>query len=145
MSSPDYSFPDRRFQALQDQLRKLGGPIDPPREPPHDGGMETRLTKLETEFVHVRKDLDDIRADLRDNRTFQNEMRITLARLPSKGELFGYTATVAAIAFAIVALFVAVLAYLQDQRIAGNAVVAPPAAAVAPAPLPAAAPPATGK
>ncbi|MBI5163057.1 MAG: hypothetical protein HY985_04055 [Magnetospirillum sp.] len=103
------------------------------------------MTKLETEFVHVRKDLDDIRSEQKDIRNILGEMRITLARLPSKGELFGYTATVAAIAFAIVALFVAVLAYLQDQRIAGNAVVAPPAAAVAPAPLPAAAPPATGK
>ncbi len=37
----------------------------PPREPPHDGGMEARVAKLESTAEHMRDDVHDIKADLR--------------------------------------------------------------------------------
>lgn len=40
------------------------------------------------------------------------ELRVEIAKVPTKTALFGYTSTVAALAFAIVGIFVGILAYL---------------------------------
>lgn len=57
------------------------------------------------------------------------EMQAVLAKLPSKWELFGYTATVAALAVAVIAVIVAMLAWRQDQFIAiSNKAASPPQA-----------------
>lgn len=37
-------------------------------EPPHDGGMEARVAKLESDMTHVLSALGDIRADGRSHR-----------------------------------------------------------------------------
>lgn len=36
------------------------GPVATGGNPPNDGGMEERITKLETHFEYIRKDLDAI-------------------------------------------------------------------------------------
>lgn len=38
-------------------------------EPPHDGGMEARVAKLEAAVEHVQKDVAEIKADLREMKT----------------------------------------------------------------------------
>ena len=78
-----------------------------------NGHMEARMTRLEVEFEYVRKDLDEIKAD---NKTILSElgnMRAELANLPTRSQLHWSFATMAIIAFTIVALFVGVLTYLQ--------------------------------
>lgn len=37
-------------------------------EPPHDGGMEARVAKLEAALEHVQKDVGEIKADIRDTK-----------------------------------------------------------------------------
>lgn len=63
------------------------------------------------------------------------EMQATLAKLPSKWELFGYTATVAALAVAVISMVVAILAWRQDQFIAASDKPAPAVSAPAPQPI----------
>jgi len=74
------------------------------------------------------------------------EMRGDLAALPTKSNLFNYAATSAAIAFAVLAIVVAVMAWRQDQFIAVSDKPAAPVSAPAPQPIiinvPPAAPPA---
>lgn len=67
--------------------------------------MENRITRLEVEFEHVRKDLDEIKSDTKD-------ILVKLASVPTSDKLFGYTATVAALAVAIIGVFIGVLAYV---------------------------------
>lgn len=86
------------------------------------GGMEgERITRLEVEFSHVRKDLDGIQSDLKSVLTH-------LTELPTKTELRGNLQWIVGVSAAVLALFVGVLAYLQDQRIAvgGSSDHAPP-------------------
>ena len=54
----------RRLRAIDkdndgEALRPLSGGDEPPYPP----DMEARVTRLEVEFEHVRKDLDEIKAD----------------------------------------------------------------------------------
>ncbi len=73
---------------------------------PDDGGMEfvkARLEEHERRFDRMEKTLDAIRD--------------RLAALPTVNGLWGMIATVLALSVTIVAMFVGVLAYLQDQRI----------------------------
>lgn len=79
----------------------------------HIGGMEARVTRLEAEFEHVRKDLDEIKVDLKGVAARLNE-------LPTKQDINSNLQWIVGASVAVVALFVAVLAYLQDQRIATN-------------------------
>ncbi len=74
--------------------------------------MESRLTRLEVEFEHVRKDLDEIKADQKIMLGIMTDVRVEIGKLPTSEKLFVYTATVGAIAFAIVAVFIGVLAYV---------------------------------
>ena len=59
------------------------------------GGTENRITRLEVEFEYVRKDLGEIKSDIED-------IGKKLASVPTSNKLFGYTATVAALAVAII-------------------------------------------
>jgi len=50
---------------------KLAGKVTPLAhggEPPHDGGMEARVARLEAGMEHVVRELVDIRQDIRDLR-----------------------------------------------------------------------------
>lgn len=40
-------------------------PLASGHEPPHDGGMEARVAKLEAAMEHVQEDIRDIKTDLR--------------------------------------------------------------------------------
>ena len=89
--------------------------------------MESRVTRLEVEFQHVRRDLDQINAKM-------DKMDSRLNELPTKRDLTTnlqwIIATTFGVCFAVVAIFVGVLAYLQDQRVAVS-----PAPPPAPAPI----------
>lgn len=71
--------------------------------------MNARVTRLEVEFEHVRKDLDEIRSDLKD-------IKGGLAGLATKANITQNNMIVAALAVAVVGVFVAVLTYLQAFR-----------------------------
>lgn len=45
--------------------RSVAG-LAPPGEPPHDGGMEARVAKLEAAMEHVQQDIRDIKIDVRE-------------------------------------------------------------------------------
>lgn len=66
-----------------------------------------RVAKLETHFQYIRRDLDEIRDD-------QRKILDRTARLPTVGNLWTMIASVAGVAFAIIAIFVGVLTYLRD-------------------------------
>ena len=51
---------------------------------------------------------------------FRTEFRLQINALPTKATLWGMIATVVTVSLAMIAVFVSVLAYLQDQRIAGS-------------------------
>jgi len=50
-------------------------------EPPHDGGMEARVARLESAVEHIQGDIRDIKADLRDLRGEIRDLRSALAAL----------------------------------------------------------------
>ncbi|WP_085905890.1 hypothetical protein [Kiloniella majae] len=90
----------------------------PAGEGEHDE-MEERVAKLETHFEYIRRDMDDIRNDIKDTnkeirglRDDQRAIILSLAKMPSRTALFGYTATVASLCIAVVAIFVGVLSYI---------------------------------
>jgi putative salt-induced outer membrane protein YdiY len=68
--------------------------------------MNSRVTRLEVEFEHVRKDLDEIRSDLKD-------IKGGLAGLATKRDITQNNLIIAGLALAVVGVFVAVLTYLQ--------------------------------
>ena len=74
-----------------------GGGDDPP--------MEGRVTRLEVEFEHVRRDLDQISAKL-------DKLDQKLGYLPTKGNLWTMIGTVGGVSLAIIGICVAVLTYL---------------------------------
>jgi len=49
-----------------------------------------------------------------------SELRADLAALPTKSNLFNYAATMAGIGFAVLAIFVGVMSWRQDQFIASS-------------------------
>lgn len=57
---------------------------------PHDGGMDTRLTKLETAFEYVERDIRELKDGVRDLRGDVKSIRTTDFRI-----LFGAIITVA--------------------------------------------------
>ncbi len=91
---------------------------------PHDPRMESRVTRLEVEFQHARRDLDDIKVTLK-------HIDARLNELPTKRDLTTnlqwIIATTFGVCFAVVSIFVGVLAYLQDQKTASSASSPPPA------------------
>ncbi|MCM0021195.1 MAG: hypothetical protein NBV67_14465 [Tagaea sp.] len=77
-----------------------GGGDDPP--------MESRVTRLEVEFEHVRRDLDQMNGKL-------DKLGERLSVLPTKGDLWIMIGTVGGISLAIISIFVAVLTYLAPM------------------------------
>lgn len=107
----------------------------------HSPGMEARITRLEilAEQAEKRSDRTDTKLDTIIDR---------LAHMPTVAGLWGMVATVIGVAVGMLAAFIAILAYLQDQRIAATAtppappvvIQAPPIVIQVPAPQPAPSP-----
>lgn len=72
-----------------------------------DESTSERLTRLETHFGYIRRDLDTIKSD-------QKAILERLAPLPTKGNLWIMVSTVGGIALALIGIFVAILTYLQS-------------------------------
>lgn len=89
MADPNTTFIDSR---IDEALDRRGGGGHPP-------GMEERLTKLETEFGYVRRDLDEIKADLKG-------ISSRLAELPTKRDLTNNTFAGLGIGLALMALII---------------------------------------
>ncbi|WP_299437592.1 hypothetical protein [uncultured Rhodospira sp.] len=68
--------------------------------------MENRITRLEVEQEHVRRDLDEIKGLLKD-------IGLRLARMPTVGAMWGMVATVIGVALSMIGITVAVIAYLS--------------------------------
>lgn len=117
--------------AFKEAYSSRGKAADPPLDGggggPHDPPMESRVTRLEVEFQHARRNLDDIKVTLKhiDSRLYE---------LPTKRDLTTnlqwIVTTTFGVCFAVVAIFVGVLAYLQDQKAASSA-----SSPAAPAPI----------
>lgn len=73
-------------------------------------GMEDRVSRLEVEFEHVRKDLDEIRHDqkeiLKTLGVLRGEFRTEIAKRPTTGQFWGIIAVVAGLALTTVVLIV---------------------------------------
>ncbi|MBB4287564.1 hypothetical protein [Roseospira goensis] len=67
--------------------------------------MENRITKLEVEFGYVRRDLDEIKTELKD-------ISHRLARMPTTNGLWGMIATVIGVALTMIGITVGVIAHL---------------------------------
>jgi anti-sigma factor RsiW len=70
--------------------------------------MTERLARLEAQYAHVDKTLDEIKAEQRDQRQILGDIRDRLARMPTVNGLWGMIATVLAIGIAIAGLTFAV-------------------------------------
>lgn len=114
-------------EAYSSQGKAADPPLDGGGGGPHDPPMESRVTRLEVEFQHARRNLDDIKVTLKhiDSRLYE---------LPTKRDLTTnlqwIVTTTFGVCFAVVAIFVGVLAYLQDQKAASSA-----SSPAAPAPI----------
>ncbi|MBB4264635.1 hypothetical protein [Roseospira visakhapatnamensis] len=82
--------------------------------------METRVTRLETEFTYVRRDLDEIKAALTDLRVGQDSIREDVASLkaqlaekPSRGFVIGTVIAIFGLCAGMVGATVTTLQYLQ--------------------------------
>lgn len=99
----------------------------------HGGGNDRRITRLEVlaEEAAKRSDRVEGRIDRVDSKL--DQVLALLVKLPTKWELFGYTATVLSIAVAIVAVIVTGiiggLGWIRPEQ-------PPPPTAMAPAPTP---------
>jgi hypothetical protein len=67
-----------------------GGSLASGGDPPHDGGMEARVAKLEASMEYVQKDISELRTDVREIRGDIKGIRTTDFRL-----LFGAIIAVA--------------------------------------------------
>ena len=65
----------------------------------HTGGMEQRVTRLEVEFEHVRKDLNEIKSDLK-------SVLGHVTELPTKADLWQWKIQWTALSVAAIALIV---------------------------------------
>lgn len=152
MASPDN---------IRDQFRRVteqwetatshsGTPIDHGSGGPHDPGMESRVTRLEVIAEHTEKRLDRIEAQNGQILTVLGDVREKIAALPTRSDLKSSTDSVRtsvssalgigfAVAFGALAVFIAILAYLQDQRI--SQAPQPPQVILMPAPQMAPPPP----
>lgn len=57
-------------------------------EPPHDGGMEARVAALESECRYIRRDLDEVRTDVRAVKDRLGSIDSTLAAMSAKLDTF---------------------------------------------------------
>lgn len=70
------------------------------------GGMEDRVTRLETHFEYVRKDLDDLKTDQKAVLQQLAALQTTISTLPTKRDLDSWRWQWIATGVAIVALVV---------------------------------------
>jgi hypothetical protein len=93
MPEPDFGnvspFPRRPGRPA---LEKGGGPGD-------SNGMEERVARLETHMEYVRRDLDEIKGDLKG-------AVARLAELPTKRDLNNYTFAALGLGFAVMAIVI---------------------------------------
>ncbi|HEV7367808.1 hypothetical protein [Arenibaculum sp.] len=88
---------ERAAEDAEDAVNSL--PIDVGGSGPHDPGMETRVARLEVEFERVRKDLDEIKTDLR-------TLVLNTTALPTKRDLTNNTFAGLGIGLALMALII---------------------------------------
>lgn len=69
-------------------------------------GLSERVTRLETHFEYIRRDLDEIKTDLKDISKRVND-------LPTKAYIMSWTGIWLAAALAMIMIFVGVLTFLQ--------------------------------
>jgi len=110
MANAELDFLRRRIadlEALQPVDAGGGGGDDPP--------MDGRVTRLEVEFEHVRRDLDQMNGKL-DGLGARIETLVgNTGKLPTKGDLWIMIGTVGGISLAVIGIFVAVLTYLAPM------------------------------
>lgn len=113
MAEPERKNPSTGSLARNKTLAGSGGP-------PHDTGMEERVTRLEVSFEQLRSELGemrhdqrDMRADIRDLRgdikdliKTVGEIRVELSRKPTTAQLWGIIASISGIALTVVILIV---------------------------------------
>ncbi len=92
MDDPNYELIDQRIKAQFKNLEKGNGGG-------HDSGMETRVTRLEVEFEHVRRDLDEIKADMK-------KVLGALSVMPTKRDLTNNTLAGLGLGLALMALII---------------------------------------
>lgn len=84
-----------------------GGGDDPP--------MESRVTRLEVEFEHVRRDLDQMNGKLDKLGEQLGALAGSTGELPTRTDLWIMIGTVGGISLAVISIFVAVLTYLAPM------------------------------
>jgi len=67
--------------------------------------MENRVIRLEVEFEYVRRDLDEIKTDLK-------AINQRLARMPTTNGLWGMVATVIGVSLTMIGITVGVIAHI---------------------------------
>jgi TolA-binding protein len=103
------------------RLERGGGDGQPP-------GMETEIALLKLRVDQTDQRLERMEGKIDRLTDAVQSIGIQLSGAATKTTVWAALGTGAAIAFAVIAIFVAVLAYLQDQRVAAR-----PEPAVAPA------------
>ncbi|MBB4286168.1 hypothetical protein [Roseospira goensis] len=77
--------------------------------------MESRVTRLETEFTYVRRDLDEIRQDVKGIRETMDRVSADLAEKPGKGFVIGTVIAIFGLSAGVVAATIATLQYVQGS------------------------------
>jgi hypothetical protein len=75
--------------------------------------MEARVTRIEVAFEHVRKDLDELKADMKLLKNDLGSVLQRLTKMPTSTEMWGMYAAVTALAFAVLGIILGALAYLK--------------------------------
>ncbi len=75
--------------------------------------METRVTRLETEFTYVRRDLDEIKAQMADISATLDRVCAQLAEKPGKGFVIGTVIAIFGLCAGMVGATVTTLQHLQ--------------------------------
>lgn len=96
--------------------RHLGDELSAAEEEPilerDIGELKARADATDKAIGRIEETLNRLDAGLRDNRDALSNLRVDIAKLPTKTALFGYTSTVAALAVAVIGVFIGILAYL---------------------------------
>lgn len=116
------SFPIRQGSGGSMSLAPGGGDGHPPGMEAEIAVLKQRADQADQRMARVEDKLDRIEGTL-------TAIQVQLGGVATKGTVWAALGTGAGIAFAVVALFVGVLAYLQDQRVASKPEAPTPAAA----------------
>jgi len=91
--------PYRRFNS--DIVHDLTPHYEGGGEPPGGDALEARVAKLETDIEYVKRDVGELRTDMRDVRDRLTRIEEQVSALPSKGFVFGVYGVVAAVIVAV--------------------------------------------